>query len=757
MLLLLLACTQPGGAPLGQGGDDTDSGTPVEVLPGDTATAWVACEGATPVRLNELVAANHHGATDVDGDTSDWIELALPADATAPVDLLGWALSDDGEVDPEEAFPARTLAPGAPLLVFASGKDRLGDTEPHAAFKLDALGDHVFLHMPDGCVADEVDAGRLYGDVSLGRASTGAWEYFLEPTPGAPNTTESRPGFADPPLLSPAPGFYAEPVAVTLTGARVTYTLDGSLPDDTSAPYAGALALDAEGQPVVVRARAYVDGLWPSRVATGTYSEDPAILAGVRVISLTVDPPDLWDETTGIYVPGPGAEPGYPYFGANFWQVWEKDLHVEVFDRDGTAMVAQDAGIQIAGGYSRAFDQRNFELLARTGYGPDAFDAPLFDDEDIGAFQRLYLRNGGDWCGTQLVDGTVQALFRDPEGRRYAAVDAQAYEPVLVYLNGAFWGLYELKERLDEGYIAAHHGEDPDALDRVKLGWTHDANWTLDQGDWTAFEALEALVATRDLSDPDAYAAFAAQVDVDNFISATVAQGWIGNTDWWSNNLRMWRPRHADDGGPDDGRWRWMVYDFGHGWPSWSYDHLATSVGGNWRGLPIAAALANDTFRDRFVNVHADYLNTTLAPRAAVATVQALADEIRPVFGRQQARWCGGENLPYWESGIAYAETFAANRPAAIDQGLLTHLGLAGHATLTLDAEPAGAGRFHLAVVDVDAPFSGVYYEGVPVEVTAVPNPGWVFEGWDGALGADGTITLPMAGDTAVVGRFRGE
>ena len=77
-------------------------------------------------------------------------------------------------------------------------------------------------------------------------------------------------------------------------------------------------------------------------------------------------------------------------------------------------------------------------------------------------------------------------------------------------------------------------------------------------------------------------------------------------------------------GGPDDGRWRWMVYDFGHGWPSWSYDHLATSVGGNWRGLPIAAALANDTFRDRFVNIHADYLNTTLAPRAAVATVQAI-------------------------------------------------------------------------------------------------------------------------------------
>ncbi|MES2645065.1 MAG: CotH kinase family protein [Myxococcota bacterium] len=734
----------------------------VETLPGDTsprdtAPDWVACDDAPPVRLNEVVAANHHGATDADGDTSDWIELALPAGAAA-VDLSGWTLSDSNDDDDDDApgwlLPARTLDASAPLVIWASGKDRAGD-ELHADFGLDALGEPLFLRMPDGCVADHVDTGRLYADVAYGRTDSdtdaGAWAYFLVATPGAANTTESRPGFADVPVLSPAGGFHADAV-VSATGTEVRYTLDGTPPDEASRSFPRALDVDAAATPVVVRARAFEDGLWPSRITTATYSEDSTLAAsGVRIVSLTANPPDLFDTTTGIYEYGPDAEPNYPYFGANFWKVLERDVHVEVFAPGGERVVDQDAGIQIAGGYSRAFAQRNLELVSRSGYGPDAFDAPLFGDETIASFKRLYLRNGGDWCGTQLVDATVQSLFRDPDGHRNAAVDAQAYEPALVYINGAFWGLYELKERLDEGYIASHHGEDPDDLDRVKLGWTHDANWELEQGTWEAFDALEALAAT-DLSDPAAYAAFETLVDVDNFIAANVAHGWIGNSDWWGNNIRMWRPRSPVAGG--DGRFRWMVYDFGHGWPDWRFDHLGVTVGGSWKGLPIGAALANPAFRDRFVNIHADFLNTSFAGDVATARLTAFADEVRPVMAKQRERWCGGATMPAWEASVLYAQVFADNRDDAVDETLRAALGLPGHAALSLRAEPAGAGAFHLAVVTVDAPFDGRYYQGVPVTLTAEPTEGWVFTGWDDGLGAAPTITVPMDGDTVLTARF---
>ena len=121
------------------------------------------------------------------------------------------------------------------------------------------------------------------------------------------------------------------------------------------------VGIEATAQPVVVRARAFQVGLWPSRPTTATYSEDPAALdGGVMIISLTVDPPDLWSEETGIYVYGDSAEATYPYFGANVWEEWEKDAHVEIFTSEGAQVIDQDAGIQIAGGYSRAFDQRNF-------------------------------------------------------------------------------------------------------------------------------------------------------------------------------------------------------------------------------------------------------------------------------------------------------------------------------------------------------------------------------------------------------------
>ena len=345
------------------------------------------------------------------------------------------------------------------------------------------------------------------------------------------------------------------------------------------------------------------------------------------------------------------------------------------------------------------------------------------------------------------MDATVQALFRDADGARLPAADAQAYEPALVYLNGEFWGVYELKERLDEWWIADHRDEGPDDLDRVKLGWTHDANWEVEQGDWTAFEELEALVDGSDLADADAYASFAEQVDVTNFAVSNIAHEWIGNTDWWGNNVRMWRPRR------DDGRWRWMVYDFGHGWTSPTYDHLAVSVSGNWRGLPIGEALTNADFRALFVQAHADLFATSMAPETAAATLDGLAEELRPVIDRQMERWCPSGSVDTWRAGVDYARSFAEQRPAELDADLIEHLGLAGHATLSLEASPADGGTFQLAVIQAESGFSGTYYLDSPVTVTALPADGYVFTRWsDGETSA--ARTLPMDGDTEVTAEF---
>lgn len=740
MLFLLLACTPPSDSELAPALIDSAS-----ALPADTAPTWVACEGDSPVRINEIVVANHHGALDEDGETSDWLELSL-ADGALATDLDGWGLSDDGLS--VWTLPARTLG-AAPLQVWASDKDRTGENL-HADFSLNALGDGVFLHQPGGCVAEHVTTPRMYADVALGRAIDGSWAYFMEPTPGASNTTESRPGFAESPTLSPSGGFVSAGTIVSATGTgTLRYTTDGGVPSEEDDEYPGAVVVGGD-EPDILRVRAFVDGLWPSRVTTQTYSTSTSLPeTWVTIISLTAEPGDLFDRVTGIYEYGPpDYETWYPYFGANFWEVWERDVHVEVFAPGGTRVIDQDGGIQIAGGYSRAFDQRNFEIIARSGYGPETFDAHVFPNEANTEWHKLYLRNGGDWCGTQLVDGTVQSLFRDDAGVRSEVVDAQAYAPALVYINGEFWGLYEMKERLDEWWPAVHRGADPENLDFLKVGWTHEANWTVEQGDTVAFDELEALVASQDLRDDAAYADFVSRVDVENLAGTIVAQGWIGNTDFWSNNLRLWRPRE------DDGRFRWMAYDFGHGWPDWRYDHLATTTSGTWEGLPIGAALRNQDFRDLFANVHADFLNTSARGDEAAARFRALADEVRPVMEMQRDRWCGGAPMSDWEASVDYAERFAANRAGVVDETLQLHLGLSP-VELTITADPPGGGRFELTVVSVESGFVGTYYEGVPVTVRAVAEEGYAFVGWSGdASGVEAAVTLPMGGDTEVVGVF---
>jgi len=730
--LLVAGCTSSGPGSTSATPDtdtDTDDGfdTDIEHVGSD-------CGEHPDVRLSEVVSANIQGLLDEDEDRPDWLELQN-VDAEQ-VSTEGWALSDGGTT---WRLPARTLSPDELLLVFASGKDR-DDTELHAAFSIG--GDETLsLVAPDGCVVDAVTPGPLPRDVAYGRTleDLDTWSYFLDATPDAENTTEHRPGFADVPTISPAGGFSAEPVEVSVSGSgTLRYTIDATAPDDDSALYDEALTLEIPDELQVVRARAFVDGLWPSPVATATYSQDTAILDDdLAVISLVIDPFDLYDEETGIYAYGPpDYEPSYPYFGANFWEDWERDMHVEVWEPDGSQVLAQTAGVKIHGGYTRAFAQKNFRLIARSAYGPDMLEHAFFPTEEASEYKIVVLEGVGDWCPTHTENSFVDAVFRDEDDVRFPTIDTQAWEPAVLYLNGEFWGLYAFREKLDEHFIASHHGADPDNLDRIEC--TADGTddwWRVSQGDWEAFEELEEFVDAHDLADDEAWATFKTMVDIDNLATAVLAEGYWGNSDWWDNNLKLWRERQ------DDAKWRWMVFDLGHGWPSASNDHIRTSVSWSGRGLPIAQALRNDEFRVLLANQGSDFLNTNLKADAALARLDTMHDRIRPVMAEQYALWCGYD-VGYWEARVSTARSFVQQRDTVLWGQLQTHLGLAGTTTVTLEAEPEGAGSFHLEVVGVDAPFTGKFWRGIPVSVTAVPAEGYSFAGWADDLGEDETLTL---------------
>lgn len=767
LILALGACGPPepkGAAGRESAAPEPEDSTPQDSAPpGDTAgdtgePAPDPCEGLVwpALALNEVLAANLAGITDADGDTSDWIEIVSREEQD--VDLDGWSLEDaDGE---SWTFGPLTLSKDEILLVFASGDDSQGDPdlgeEIHTSFKLKASDAGVLLRSPEGCVVDAARPARLYGDISFGRpeADRATWGYFLEPTPGAENSTESRPGFAETPTLSPDAGLHEIGLEVEIgsdeEGATFTYSLDGSEPDEAATPYEGPLAIDASTQPVVVRARAFVDGLWPSRVATGTYLQDGAILeAGMYAIFLSVEPEDLWDDETGIYAYGTDYEPWYPYFGANFWNRWEKPAHVEVWDADGDLVLDQDAGIAIQGGYTRAFDQKSLRLYARSAYGPDSFEAALFETEEVDEYESFSLQIGMDWCSTHVLETAMGSLFRDPDGRLWPSVDIGAWAPAQVWLNGQYWGYYNMRERPNDEWIETHRGYDRDELDRVELGWTHEPNWELEQGTWDAFDAMNDFVIGADLSDPDTWAAFDAMVDLDSLASIVLIEAYSGNTDWWYNNLRLWRPA------TDEGQWRWIAFDFGHGWPTMTYDHIATSVAWTGDGLPVADALENEAFRVLLANQAADYLNTSLSAESALATLDDIASQVEPAMEAHYERWCDGEPVSNWYADIRYAQSFVTVRGDILREQVMDHLGLEGTAKLNLTVEPEGAGRLQLTAVTVDAPFSGTWYTGIPVTVTAVPAEGYTFIGWDDeSLGDAERVEITLEGDASLEARF---
>ncbi|MDE2994563.1 MAG: chitobiase/beta-hexosaminidase C-terminal domain-containing protein, partial [Chloroflexota bacterium] len=384
-----------------------------------------AAQASTPgILITEVMAANTRTALDDQGGYSDWIELHNPTDV--PIPLIGYTITDDPDTPAKWSLPAAALAPEAFLLVWASGLDRVAPDGWHASFRLSRAGDYVGLFGPDGQLVDEVTFGTQQADVSLGRLRTvfDQWVPFSFPTPGAANTTRHRLRAAPdaPPVeVTPGSGRFAELVTVHLytpvPGSVVYYTLDGSDPTVDGQEYTAPLAVT---ETTVLRAVALDDGVPVSTVTTATYlmGEEP----GLPVVSLITDPAHLWDEEMGIHV---NAE--------RRGRAWERPVTVEWLSPEGEVGFSVSAGLRIHGSSSRVLPKKSFRLYFRGEYGPTELAYPLFGPEPGQTYDRLVLRSRG---------GVRDQLVRDLHGAMGQVAARGRW--VVLYLNGAYWGLYNL-------------------------------------------------------------------------------------------------------------------------------------------------------------------------------------------------------------------------------------------------------------------------------------------------------------------------
>jgi hypothetical protein len=623
----------------------------------------------------------------------------------------------------------------------------------HTNFKIKSEGDTIILTSSGGQQVDEIFTDTITSDISRGRKPDGSddWYYFNEPTPGASNTTTAYSALTHSlPVVSHPGGLYSAAFNLTMTSDiqndTIYYTMDGSIPDKNSYMYTAPINISGT---TTLRARIIRSSEISAAVFSCTY-----IFLGreyeLPVISLFTDPYNLWDEDYGIYVMGNSASSEFPHFGANFWEDWERPAHIELYEPDGRLGFSIDAGIKIFGGWSRGFDQKSVSVFARRKYGYSDINYIVFKEKAISEFEALVFRNSGnDWMNTMFRDGMMTSLVR-PLG-----IDVQAFRPAVLFLNGEYWGIHNIREKVNEHFVASNHNIDADSVELLEN------NGEPIVGSPQHYSDMIDFVSNNSLTVTDNYEYVKTLMNVDNFIKYEFSQIYFNNTDWPGNNIKFWRA--ANNGG----KWHWIMFDtdFGFGiWDTQDYNDntLAFALEPNgsgwpnpaWSTLLLRKLIENQSFRHSFINQFADHLNTTFQPDAVIAHINSITDIIDSEISYHYPLY--GENKGNWEYDVERMKTWAQNRVPKVRNHIRSQFSLPGTRNITVNTEPEGAGQIKVNTIYPGYyPWSGVYFTNVPIELKAIAKEGYRFTEWTGdIISGDAVISVNPAADFSFTAQF---
>lgn len=670
-------------------------------------TLMMARPAAAQVVINEIMASNSTGITDEDGDHEDWIELYnTGSDA---IDLTGYWLSDKDNEPDRWVFPALSIGPGEFLLVFASNKDRLSGPFLHTNFAISVGGEPILLSDAEGLLIDRYPPTVLTTDNSLGRLTDGAAQLvtFEGGTPGHSNNGQPLlPGLPGPTLSHPQ-GFYTGSFTLHSDGdTEVRYTLNGSMPTATSPvfPSEGITVSDRTNDPgsiatipttpahppseivwippservnrgTVIRARKFVDGIPASATTTATYMfAENGRYPELPVAFVVTDSLSLFDYDTGIYVPGityANDPDGFYWWGnGNFHNrgdEWERAAHFSFFEPDMTEAVAQDVGIRIHGGASRSLPQKSLRIYARSDYGNSDLTHRFFPWKSPDSYKRLVLRNSGQGFLWALVnDGVSYTVMRSLD------LEQSAYRPCLVFINGVFWGLHGLRERLDDRYLEYTTG-----IPRDEILLTDP--WTNPDGEANDYLAMIGTVAEMDPHSDGFLDEVSTMMDVDNFIEYNIAKQYLGVYDWPGNNQEIWR---RTDG---TGRWRWVFFDnddaFTTGADFDAIGHSTMENGPSWPNPDIStqllrALLGNDEFRDSYIQRWEQLLENEFLPQRVVHIADSIVSMVSGVMKEHIARWRYPSEINKWYFHAHEIGAFAELRSCMMRQMLIDRFDL---------------------------------------------------------------------------------
>ncbi|MBQ8504213.1 MAG: lamin tail domain-containing protein [Clostridia bacterium] len=586
--------------------------------------------GSREIAITEVAAVNTTVSQSALEEYFDYVELYNTG--TEEINLASYKLSDSKKAESFKQLPDKTLAPGEYVAVYCGDSDYVSASTGniYLDYGLNRYGETVYLMNSENVIVDTMKYGRLQSGYSAGRDVNGTNEvkYYSALTPGKANSADVLQKSLKSPEISLSSTYVEKgtTVEITVPYGEIRYTLDGSEPKKNSKLYDGAITVN---KTTVLRARSFAEGYVPSDTVGSTFLVTDR-RHELPVVFLTTDEKHLYDYNTGIWADGPGYTSEFPHVGANYWQNWERPVNFEYMTSDGISQVSFDAGISVFGQYSRANAQKSVEIKLKDKYGPTEVCYPFFEDNEVNVFSSLVLRNGGqDYNVAHIRDAFCAMVIKNQMD-----IDIMDYQPVVCYVNGKYHGIYDLREKIDEDYLANHHGIDPENVDLIK------GNRDVKCGSMDNYYELTDYIKTHDLSKDEHYNYVCQYIDIDELINYWLCESFFTNTD--TGNIKFWRENK------EGAKWRWIFFDVDWSLFGSTYEYNVIDnymdpdghgVGKGFSTVITSNLIKNKNFRQRMIEIFSQQLKTTFRTERMVKILDELVAEIDSEMPYYLERW----------------------------------------------------------------------------------------------------------------------
>ncbi len=441
----------------------------------------------------------------------------------------------------------------------------------------------------------------------------------------------------------PQSGFFQKTFTIVFPGNKPLNCEIGGKPATKESPLVSAIQVDSS---MAIRCADF-SGKFASTEIIRTYilEKNPDI----ATVFLTTDPNSLFDPDTGIYMEGNNAKAAKPHYGANYWLDKEIPVFVELIENDqNTPAFAKYAGLKIFGNWSRMHAKKSVAITFREKYGVQRLHYPLFPEfPELTIFKSFILRNFGNNFGNDYIRDRLASSLSEGLG-----VDYQRGRYAIVYYNGKYFGLHDLRERSNEYYFETHYGISHNNINLLT------ANNSVSAGSANDYIALMDWLESHSLDNDSNYAYIASKIDIKNYINYMQIEIFANNLDWPSNNLKKWNTTNPES------KWKWFLYDLDHGFDYTSYNETNIFEYAISKITLLQYLLKNEHFKATFINNMMTLLQTSFKTNYILNRIDKMMNEIISEIPRDQNRWSlSSTNM---DKQLALIKRFAQERPGII-------------------------------------------------------------------------------------------